>query len=64
MNKKFFILLLFWWSMIFPSLSLNTFTTDIIDDNISYAELNNCATRKEILENAEYSLSFFLFSSK
>ncbi len=64
MRKKFFIILVFWWSMIFPSLSLNSFTTDIIDDNINYTDLNNDVSRKEILEKAEYSISFFLFSQK
>lgn len=33
MNKKFFILLIFWWSLIFPNIAYNEFTTDIILEN-------------------------------
>ena len=60
MKKKIIILLVFWWSIIFPSLSLNSFTTDIIDDSISYKDLYNSETRGKIIENAEYSIWFFL----
>lgn len=67
MKNKFFILLVFWWSMIFPSLSYNNFTTDITDKNISYSDLYSKESRKQILQNAEYDLwikTIFLSSDK
>lgn len=56
MNKKFIILFVFWWSLIFPSLSFNSLTTDITDTNINYEDFINKDSRKEILKNADYTL--------
>ena len=56
MNKKIVILYIFWWSLLFPSLSLNSFTTDIISENISYNDLITKEKRTQILENAEFSM--------
>lgn len=57
--KKFFIFLtIFFWSMIFPELSFNNFTTSITNENISYSDLYNQKSRKEILQNAEFKLWF------
>lgn len=66
MRKKYFILLVFWWALFFPSLSFNNFTTDIIDDTISYHDLYSPEIRKEILEKSEYDLwiKTILFSNK
>ena len=67
MKNKFFILLVFWWSMIFTSLSYNNFTTDITDKNISYSDLYSKESRNQILQNAEYDLwikTIFLSSDK
>lgn len=66
MKNKFIILVVFWWSMIFPSLSFNSFTTDITNENIKYSDLYEKDSRDEILENAEYNLwiKSILFSNK
>lgn len=61
MKKIFVILTIMFWSMIFPNLSFNDFTTDITDENISYSYLYNQTTRKEILQNAEFK--FWLLQS-
>lgn len=61
MKKIFVILTIMFWSMIFPNLSFNDFTTDITDENISYSDLYNQTTRKEILQNAEFK--FWLLQS-
>ncbi len=64
MRKVFLFLLVFWWSIIFPSLSFNSFTTSITNDNISYEDLYDSIKREKILENAEYSTWFFLSLQK
>lgn len=66
MKNKFFILLVFWWSMFFPTLSFNNFTTDITNENINYSDLYSKNSGEEILENAECDLwiKSFLFSDK
>lgn len=56
MKNKFAILLIFWWSIIFPSLSFNDFTTNIVSQNVKYSDLYKKVSRDEILESAEYDL--------
>ena len=55
MNKKFVLIFIFWWSLIFPSLSFNSFTTDLTNSNIDYSDLSKKETRTEILKNAEFT---------
>lgn len=57
--KKFLVLTILFWSMIFPNLSFNSFTTDIISDEIHYSDLFQNETRNQILQHAEFS--FWLF---
>lgn len=66
MKYKFFIVFVFWWSMFFPTLSFNNFTTDIYDKNVKYSDLYSKDLQIEILENAEYDfwLKSCLFSGK
>ena len=66
MKYKCFLFLVFWWSVIFPSLSFNKFTTDITTENANYLDLYSKDSREIILENAEYDLwiKSFLFSDK
>ena len=66
MKSKFFILFVFWWSMFFPTLSFNNFTTDICDKNVKYSDLYSKGLQIEILENTEYDfwLKSCLFSGK
>ena len=65
MKNKIFILLVFWWAMFFPSLSFNSFTTDITDNTINYHDLYYIDSNTTILENAEYDLWIkTLFSNK
>ena len=58
MKKFFAILIILFWSMIFPNLSFNNFTTEITDENISYSDLYNQSSREEILKNAEFKFWF------
>ena len=58
MKKIFAILIILFWSMIFPNLSFNNFTTEITDENISYSDLYNQSSREEILKNAEFKFWF------
>ena len=55
MKKKFAILLIFWWSIIFPSLSFNNITTSIVSENVKYSDLYKKVSRDEIIKNAEYT---------
>ena len=65
MKNKIFILLVFWWAMFFPSLSFNSFTTDITDNAINYQDLYYIDSNTTILEKAEYDLWIkTLFSNK
>ena len=58
MKKIFFVLTIFFWSMLFPELSFNDFTTSINNENISYSDLYNQNSRKEILKNAKFDFWF------
>lgn len=69
MRKKFFIIFLFWWALIFPELAINDFTSDILpNDNISrttnFANISNTLPAKEAKSNVSYDfwLNKILFS--
>ena len=65
MKKFITIVLIFFWSMIFPQLSFNCFTTQIISDDITYSDLTNPQKRQKVLQNAEFELfTSSLFNSK
>ena len=58
MKKKFMILTLLFWSMIFPNFALNSFTTEITDPDIHYSDLYDVEKRQEILQNATFEFWF------
>lgn len=60
MKKIFIFLMIFFWSMIFPSLSFNRFTTRITSDDISYLDLFDKDLRADILKNVEFD--FFIMN--
>ena len=58
--KKFLLFFtIFFWSMIFPNISFNQFTTDIVSNNIHYSDLFNKTSRDAILQDAKFE--FWLF---
>ena len=48
--------LIFGWTILFPNLSFNSFTTKITDSKFEYTDLFNSSSRNNILETAEYDL--------
>lgn len=66
--KKFLTLfLLFWWALIFPEFSFNSFTTELTDENINYSDFYTSETQTEYLTEIEYTTWFktiFLSSHK
>lgn len=60
MKKIFIFFTVFFWSMIFPNLSFNNFTTDIVSNEVQYSDLFNKYTRREIIQNAKFDFWFHL----
>lgn len=54
MKKIFFITALLFWSMFFPSLSFNKFTSELNDISSPRLEIFDTKSNVKILENAEY----------
>lgn len=60
MKKIFTFLMVLFWSMIFPGLSFNEFTTDMRSRALSSTPLlYDSNYRKELLQNAEFDFFFF-----
>lgn len=67
MKKFLTILLLFWWALIFPEFSFNSFTTELTDESINYTDFYTYEKQAEYLTQAEYTTWFetiFLSSHK
>ncbi len=67
MKKFLTILLLFWWTFIFPELSFNSLTTEITAETTSPTSFYDAKQRQKLLSNAEYTTWFetiFLSSHK
>lgn len=69
MRKKFLIIFLFWWALIFPELAINDFTSDILpNDNITqtadFSSISSTLPTKETKNNVSYDfwLNKILFS--
>ena len=54
MKKNICIFSILIWSILFPNLAFNSFSTDLINNEIQYTDLFNKDIRKEILKSAEY----------
>lgn len=67
MKKFLTILLLFWWTFIFPEFSFNSFTTELIDESVNYSDFHSTYNQEISFNNVEYTTWFetiFLSSHK
>lgn len=71
MNKKFLIIFLFWWAIIFPDLAINDFTSEVlpndyIDSTTDLSSVSNTLFTRESKSNVSYEfwLNKILFSNQ